>query len=461
MRERGPGKRLIAITVTVVAVAVAALIAGRELSAFRAQPAQAPNGASAPTASATGTARVTLPQPIPQPIRRTSAAAQVAWVQTFGPSATTVTYVGFDPSGRIAGRIAVTEADAGRAFRSADGGSIAIVGPAQITMYSALDGSKLRNYPRQLAGSVIDAAFSPDSNWLALILGTQAAIQVLDLRSGLVQTTPLGYDPHAATPGMTTTLPGPIWSTLTFAPDSARIYTIVDWGGPMSITAFDVTPAGLVQIARVVDGQGGKKLSSCAGPGLAARVLPDGKTMIAFCHMDGDVWFVDLPTLTVTDDLRSSQTNPFELSPIFTPDGQILYLRSGRFIQAVEVKSRRLTAAVAIPRKLDDRGPFGWLVGQAQAGYIASTVPVSPDGTKLYISGSDGITVLRVPDLKPIAILAPGLDLGEVWISGDGKTVYATDQGKHMYVVPESGGAPITVTTPEGGGGYFIASEHG
>jgi hypothetical protein len=68
--------------------------------------------------------------------------------------------------------------------------------------------------------------------------------------------------------------------------------------------------------------------------------------------------------------------------------------------------------------------------------------------------------VLRVPDLKPIATLAAGLDLGEVWISGDGKTVYATDQGKHVYVVPESGGAPITVTAPEGGS-YFIASEHG
>ena len=33
-------------------------------------------------------------------------------------------------------------------------------------------------------------------------------------------------------------------------------------------------------------------------------------------------------------------------------------------------------------------------------------------------------------------------------------------QGTHVYVVPESGGAPITVTAPEGGS-YFIASEHG
>jgi hypothetical protein len=460
MNDRGPSKRPIAITAVVVVVAIAALIAGRELSAFRGQATPGPGAALAPTASATATARVTLPQPTPQPITRTSAAAQVAWIQTFGTSTATVTYVGMDPSGRIAGRIVVTDADPGRAFRSADGASIAIIGADRITMYSALDGSKLRTYPRQLTGSVIDAAFSSDGNWLALILGTQGSIQVVDLRSGSAQTTPLGSDPRAATPGLTTTLPGPLWSTLVFAPDSSRLYTIVDWGGPMSLTAFDLTPTGLVQIARTVDGQSGKKLSSCAGPGLAARVLPDGKTLVAFCHMDGDVWFVDLPTLTVTDDLRSAQTNPFELSPIFTPDGQILYLRSGRIMQAVDVRSRRVTAAVAIPRKLDQPGPFGWLLGQAQAGYIASTVPVSPDGTKLYISGGDGITVLRVPDLKPIATLAPGMDLGEVWISGDGRTVYATDQGKHVYVVPESGGAPIAVDLPESSG-YFIASEHG
>ena len=58
-------------------------------------------------------------------------------------------------------------------------------------------------------------------------------------------TTPLASDPKAATPGMSGSFTGPIWSTLVFARDSARLYTIVDWGGPLRLTAFTVTPTGL------------------------------------------------------------------------------------------------------------------------------------------------------------------------------------------------------------------------
>jgi len=183
--------------------------------------------------------------------------------------------------------------------------------------------------------------------------------------------------------------------------------------------------------------------------------------LVVFCHMDGDVWLIDLPTLTTIADEKTGQTNPFELSPVFTPDGQLVYLRGGTRISAFDVASRSVVGPVIIPRKLDEPGPFSWLFGRADAGYVASTIPISPDGTKLYLSGSDGITVLRLPDLKPVAKLAAGLNLGEVWISGDGKTVYATDGGHGLYVMPEGGGAPIVVTLPGQNGGYFIASEHG
>jgi WD40 repeat protein len=331
----------------------------------------------------------------------------------------------------------------------------------RITVYSALDGKRGRTYPRQLTGEVIDVAFSPDGQWLGLILSQQVAVQVLDLRNGLTQTTPLASDPKAATPGLSGTFTGPVWSTLVFAPDSKRLYTIVDWGGPLRLTAFDVSANGLLQTATAVNGQAGKSFPSCGGPGLAARVLPDGKSLIVFCHMDGDVWLIDLPTLTAIADRATGQSNPFELSPIFTPDGQLVYLRGGTKISAFDVASRTVVGPVSPPRKLDDAGPFSWLFPRASAGYIASTVPVSPDGTKLYLSGGDGITVLRIPDLKPIAKLAPGLNLGEVWISGDGKTVYATDSGHGLYVMPESGGNPIVVTLPGQTGGYFVASEHG
>lgn len=48
-----------------------------------------------------------------------------------------------------------------------------------------------------------------------------------------------------------------------------------------------------------------------------------------------------------------------------------------------------------------------------------------------------------------------------MWISGDGKTVYATDGGTGVLVMGEDGGGtPIVVTLPAQVGGFF-ASEHG
>ncbi|MDP9245198.1 MAG: hypothetical protein M3O64_00960, partial [Chloroflexota bacterium] len=97
----------------------------------------------------------------------------------------------------------------------------------------------------------------------------------------------------------------------------------------------------------------------------------------------------------------------------------------------------------------------------AYAGGTPSTVPVSPDGLKLYSAATGAIAVLRVPDLKPLARLAEGYSLNEVWISGDGRTAYATDGGKGILVMREDGSTqPITVTLPAQVGG-FIASEHG
>jgi len=451
-------RRSVAVTLATVIVAVAALYAGRELSTFRQQQASPTAGVVAPSATASGnptaSPKVVLPMPIPQPVTRTSPAAQVAWLGTTAQDQT-AELIGVDPAGKIVARMPWSE---GRPYRSADGTLMVIVADDHISAYSALDGSKQRTYPREPAGGVIDVAFSPDGRWMALI-GSQAYVQVIDLRTGLTQTTPLGYDPKAATPGMSGSFTGPIWSTLVFARDSARLYTLVDWGGPLRLTAFDVTSTGLVQTATALTGEGTHHLPSCGGPGLAPRVLPDGRTLVAFCNYDGDVWAIDLVALTLIDDIRTGQANPFEQAPIFTPDGQLVYLRSQSKLKVVDLASRTVLGPVFAPKTTSDPGPFSWLFGQANAGYIAPTMPVSPDGTKLYWSGSGGIDVLRFPDLKLIAQLAPGLDLNEVWVSGDGKTLYATDSAKGLYVIPEGGGAPTYLQLPAQG--LFFASEHG
>ena len=463
--RRGPTRsprRSIAVTLATVIVAVAALYAGREISTFRQQQASPTTGVAAPSASG----KVTLPQPVPQPITRISAAAQVAWVSTseLNPAGTArhTVLVGVDPAGKVVGRIDdAVDTFVSRVFRSADGATLVTLGDAVITAYSALDGTVQRSYAREPRDPVFDAAFSLDGRWLAFI-GAGAYVQILDLRTGLTQTTPLAH------PAAKTSVGG---STLLFSPDSKRLYTIIDWTGPW-LTAFDVTSTGLVQLASAVDGQGGRSFPGCGGPGLAPKIVGGGQTLVLYCHVDGSVGFVDLPTLTTTTIVHAEMRNPFWLAPIFTPDGRLLYLHQypafGDFMQVVDLRSHALLGPVPTPTKTDQPGPFSWLFPIAYAGGTPSTVPVSPDGLKLYATAGNGITVLRVPDLKAIAKLGEGLSLNEVWISGDGKTVFAdseyapggVDAGTHLYVIPESGGPPITVTLPLQID-RFVASEHG
>ena len=463
-------RRSIAVTTATVLVAVTALYAGRELSTFRQEQVSPSAGVARPTAKASATTKARLPQPIAQPITRTSPAAQVAWVSTselVSPQERRTVLVGVDPAGKIVGRIdGSVDPFNYRAWRSADGAMLVTIGDAVITAYSALDGTIQRRYAREPRDGVVDAAFSPDGRWFALI-GSAAYVQVLDLRTGVTQTTPLAHDPKPQTPGLTVApgvAIGLIWSTLAFTPDSKRLFTIVDWAGPLSVTAFDVTPTGLVQTARAVDGQSGKTFRGCGGPGLAPKIVGGGQTLVLYCHVDGSVTFIDLPTLTTSANVQADMRNPFWLAPIFTPDGQLLYLHQypsfGDVMQVVDLRSHALLGPVPTPTKVDQPGPFSWLFPVAYAGGTPSTVPVSPDGLRLYSVGSVGITVLRVPDLKPIATLGAGFALSEVWISGDGKTVYATDRGKGLHVMPDGGGPVITVSMPVDIGG-FIASEHG
>jgi hypothetical protein len=80
---------------------------------------------------------------------------------------------------------------------------------------------------------------------------------------------------------------------------------------------------------------------------------------------------------------------------------------------------------------------------------------------KLYTATSDGVIVLRIPDLKPIAKLAAGFNANEVWISGNGQTIYATSEdGKTLLVMHADGSNQRKANLPDLGGG-FIASEHG
>jgi hypothetical protein len=86
-------------------------------------------------------------------------------------------------------------------------------------------------------------------------------------------------------------------------------------------------------------------------------------------------------------------------------------------------------------------------------------MPVSPDSLRLYSATGDGVVVLRIPDLAPIAKLASGTGTDEVWISGDGKTVFAT-AGARLVIARDDGSSARTIDLGKPYG-TFIASERG
>jgi WD40 repeat protein len=409
-----------------------------------------------------------LPKPIPQPITRTGPGAQVAWLwlQSQGqrPYLTAI-----DLNGRVVARLDESTNPYG-VWRSADGATIFSPGADQITAFSALDGKLQRTYGREL-GNVVGNTFSPDGRWLALLLlNNGLKLQVIDLQNGSSQVLPIPHDPSASLPGMSCN-PNPscagtvAWGLAVFSSDSTRLYTLTDWGGPVRLAAFSLAGAKLLQTATVADGQQGRKFANCGAPAMAAKVIDSGRTLVAFCHMDGAVWFFDLTNLTSSTVIQSTQRNPFWLSPIFTLDGQLLYLHQwpafGDTMQVIDLAHRKLLGPVPTPTNPDQGGPFAWLVRNTYAGGVASTVPLSPDGLKLYSATDDGVIVLRIPDLKPLAKLAAGFKADEVWISGDGQLIYAiSDDHKTLLVMRTDGSNQRLVNLPSLGGG-FIASEHG
>lgn len=408
-----------------------------------------------PQASSPG---ANLPQPVPRPVTRTGAGAQVAWLWTQAQGESSL--VGYDPTGRQVGRL-VRSADSAGIWRSADGASLFAAGAATITAYAAADGKRLHTYQRP-ALPIVGEAFSPDGRYLALLLldGSRLQVAAIDLQSGEsgpAVTVP--HDANAAMPGLSGFPPGWAWADIVFAPDSLHLYAISDWGGPAKVSAFSLAVGRLQQT-----GTAPMPKLSCAGPAMALSVVDTAATLAAFCHYDGAVWLINLQTLS-SHALRPIQDNPFWLSPVFTPDGKLLYLLEPQTVQVVDFARQRVVGPVPLPKPTDDRGPLAALtsffVTPAEAGYVASTVPVSPDGLKLFVAQPDGVMVLHVPDLKPLAKLASGVNAGEVWVSGDGRTLYATaDNGRRLVIMSSDGSGMRSVSLPANANG-FVASEHG
>lgn len=417
------------------------------------------------TAPATLAPGASLPAPVRQPVTHVDPAAQVAWVTVQAAGQPPVA-VAVAPSGRVVAEQPQPGGSTGAAaiygtWRSPDGTRVFTVDAAAVRSYSALDGSPGRVYARQ-PGEVVGDAFSPDGRWLALLLlDGGLSLEAIDLGTGVHRALPVPSDAGTAGPA------GAAWAAgvPAFAPDSTSLYTVTDWAGRTRLTAFSLRGGELAQTGTATGGPA--PFPTCSGPGLLAKVVLGGGTLAAFCHADGAVWLFDLGSLRSAGVVHAQQPNPFWLSPIFTPDGRLLYLNDqvDHTMQVVDLATRRLLGPVATPTAVGGRGPFAVLVPDAYAGGVASTVPVSPDGLLVYAAGEQGVMVLRLSDLEPVARLVPGVSCSEVWVSGDGKTLYVTEAetgpGPGRLLVMRSDGSGLVIVPLAGGPSGFVAAEHG
>ena len=399
-----------------------------------------------------------LPRPRPVPVWQTSPAAQIAWLwlQSEGQY---LDLIGINGRGRQVARLNGFAATVGGPWRSADGTRILIADGASLRSFNALNGDEVQTY-HDSGGQIVAEAFSPTGRYLALLLFNAGRLQleVIDTTTGTVLgPVPVAHAPDAPMPGMQG--PPSAWATAAFAPDSVSIYTLSDWGAQPHISAYSLAGGSLRQL-----GTAPVAVDNCGGPATTIKVVDAGAAVAAFCHYNAAVWLLDLATLGKVAVIHPVQSNPFATSPVFTPDGQILFVLEGQRIQAIDLHSQRLMGPVQISMP-NRSGVFSSIaslfVTDAEAGWVASTVPIAPDGHSLYLAGSDGIRVLRIPDLTVIARLAPGVKANEIWVSGDGRTLFATTNDAHRLAVIDVDGGGTRSTNLPGNAGGFLSSEHG
>lgn len=201
-----------------------------------------------------------LPNPVPQPITRTSPGAQVAWVTQSND------VIAVDPNGRVVARLN-EQVNSYGIWRSADGATIYGSTSTSITAYSALDGKLERTYSRA-PGTIESDVFSPDGRWLALLLvNNDFQVQVVDLQTGTAQELAIPRPANSNT------------GVLVFTPDSSSLYAMTDWTGPVRLTAFSLTAGKLKQTGSAVSGEQSRSYPACSAPAVAAKVIAGGKTL--------------------------------------------------------------------------------------------------------------------------------------------------------------------------------------
>jgi hypothetical protein len=371
--------------------------------------------------------------------------ADIAWVtsqQSSGGAYAGDIVTGIDATGRVVGRI-----NASVDLRSPDGSHLyALVGP-EVHAYSASDGHLENVYTLPLMAGGLEM-LSADGRYLAVATGSR--VQLVDLSDGRVT------DPFA--------VGSPAYSVpVIVGPQAQHVYIVRD-----SVTRLAFDGAKLR-----VDGHSTGRAMSCNGlvlgggnsaGGLPFRVLADGRTLVTFCPGDGRVTWFDLVAMKVTHEVVVGQRNPFWVSPVFSPDGNTLYLHEGGTgaLHVVDLVHQTIVTSTKVATV--DTIPFAWLgsllVTPAYAGGIDRTAAVSPDGTWLYAIGDfgarGGVALVHLPDLAVNGRWLPDVSFNSVWISADGRTIYLLANGDELRVLRADGSQVAKLSLPANTYGNFI-----
>lgn len=361
--------------------------------------------------------------------------AAIAWLDNL---------TGVDANGHIVGRIQTQTA-----LRSADGNALYGLADQKVEIYSATTGTLQRTITREGSGDL--AAVTADGRYLAILGGSPPAVEMIDIAAGR----------SAAYTRLNSTFPTGGLGFVLVSADGSRVVAVENFWQKPELVVLRFDGSALHVEGQAVDGEQGHSLPTCDGMapqnavgGLPERLLADGNTMVNFCPGDGMVSWVDLSRLTITAQVRVQEENPFWLSPVFST-GSMLYVHEPgtRRITSVDLLRRAIVRSTVVNASTA-LNPWQWLADKlfppALAGGIPRSAALSPDGTVLYVTAvfGEGIGVAAI-DVHDFHVLGHWKlnGGGSLWLSGDGQTVYVTNNGgDRLSILHLATGSVVTVT---------------
>ena len=373
--------------------------------------------------------------------------ANNAWVTSQQSSNNAYTgdiVTGIDPTGHVVGQI-----NARDELRSPDGSHLYALTDSGIEIFSAVDGHKEQTI-RLSAVSLGVHMLSPDGRYLAVVGGSPSTLQLVDLSIGRSIASINVGSPAYGIP-------------VIVGAHAEHVYVV---GATITEFAFDgaTLRAGKRTTGHTFACDGLVAGGSNSAGGLSFRVLADGPTLVAFCPMNGAVDWVDLARLTLTHEVLVPQRNPFWVSPVFSPDGNTLYLYEGGTggLHVVDLVHQTVVKSTKVA--LAGSNPLAWLgslfVTTAYAGAIDRTATVSPDGTWLYVigdfGGPPGVSLVHLPDLGVKGRWLPDASFDSVWVSADGRTIYLLGPGDQLRVLRTDGSQVAKLTLSANTFGFIV-----